>query len=169
MKRTRKWAYVQQEAQRLADIGLNANQIAKRLQLNKSTVSRWLKAGKLTKGDGSRKAVVGIHAEQKQTPAEWAAAVRGEFALDASDDQLVTLAEESLALSRDPRCSVRERMAAGNEFRSTLKQLNLPAKAADAVAAKPQPDAVEPPKPKPRLVHRVKVDPRAKFMPAVNG
>lgn len=168
MKRTRKLVYVQQDAQRLAKLGLNANQIAKRIGVNKSTVSRWISSGKLTIEEAKVRAV-SIHASNTQTPADWAKSIREEFDLDVTDDQLVTLAEEQLALSRDVDCSVRERLAAGAEYLKTLRQLNLPGKAA-AAAAGAQPTATSATPAKPRIVHSKKkpaVDPRAKYLAAV--
>lgn len=165
MKRTRKWAYAQQEAQRLAAIGLNANQISLRLEVNRSTVTRWMKAGKLPK---TTTAPLTLHATADQSPDQWAASVRAEFDMDATDQQLLTHAKDALALARDAGNSVRERLAAGAEYRATLRQLNLPAKTAAAAAdAAPAHAPVE--KPKPRLVHRRPAeDPRKQFMQAVN-
>lgn len=169
MKRTRKLAYTIQDARRLAKLGLKPAQIAKRIDVDRSTVSRWISSGKLTIEEAKVRAVA-IHASNTQTPADWAKSIREEFDLDVTDDQLVTLAEEQLALSRDVDCSVRERLAAGAEYLKTLRQLNLPGKAA-AVAASAQPATTTAAPAKPRIVHSKKkpaVDPRAKYLAVVN-
>lgn len=140
--RTRKWVYVEQEARRLTALGLAPKDIAARLHVNRSTVTRWLKAGKLKRGTESR-APVTITPTSNTTPAQWAAAVRANYALDATDEQLVTMAESNLLLSRDAGATPSIRMQAGREFRATVKQLALVARASAEEAAAP----VEPKKP----------------------
>ena len=160
MRRTRKWGFVAQEAKRLADLGLSGYAIAKRLDVAESSVSRWVKAGKLvlrSNAGGDLTAARGEIAAvaERQTPAQWAATVRADYALDASDDQLVTMGEEALLLIRDPRSPAQLRLQAMAQFRATVKQLALVARVADTA------EVVQPAsKPRLRVVHRSKVDPR---------
>lgn len=123
--RTRKWSYVEQEAKRLAALGLSPREIARRLEVNKSTVTRWIAAGKLEVR--TRLTLTGTG----QNPAQWAATVRKDYALDATDEQLVTLAESALALALDPSTAPHVRMTAAGRFQAIVRQLALVARVAD--------------------------------------
>lgn len=131
MKRTRKWQYVRQEAERLAGLGLSAREIARRLEIHESSISRWIKAGKLTISQGSRPAGL-TSSRGGQTAAEWAAAVREAFDLDATDEQVVDLAESALLVARDPNTPGSLRLQAMGRFQALVKQLALVARVADA-------------------------------------
>jgi hypothetical protein len=61
----------------------------------------------------------------EQTPAQWVKSVRETYALDATDEQLVSMAETALLVSRDPAASPALRFQAMREFRATVKQLAL--------------------------------------------
>lgn len=135
MKRTRKWAFVKQEAIRLADLGLEPKEIAKRLGpgINRSTVQRWMAAGKIR--DTRRRGAKGqpLSAFTKITkPSEWATTVRKEYALDATDDQLVTLAESALGCAQDPLQPMAIRLSAMSRYQALVKQLSLVTRGADA-------------------------------------
>jgi hypothetical protein len=126
MRRTRKWAFVEQEAKRLASLGLSGYAIAKQLGVNESSVSRWRKSGKLARKEqpvGNRQALVG--AGSVMTPEEWAKAVRGDYALDATDEQLVNLAEAELRKAFDPSVSPGVRSTAAGRFQALVRQLAL--------------------------------------------
>jgi hypothetical protein len=161
MRRTRKWSFVAQEAKRLADLGLSGYAIAKRLEVSEASVSRWVKAGKLVlkggKRDQRRSEIAALGATK--SPAEWAAAVRADYSLDATDDQFVTLAEAALAKALNPRVKLTARLQAMRTFQGLVKQLALVAKAADAM---PAPAATpEPPKRQTFPVQRRRIgDPR---------
>jgi transposase len=79
VKRTRKWAYVEQEAKRLVSLGLGHLEIAKRLGVNDSTIRRWVKAGKLEKRTTRQRRAAADAAVPTGRPAKWAAAVRKDF------------------------------------------------------------------------------------------
>lgn len=70
MRRTRKWAGLQSEAQRLAGQHWAPRQIAARLGVNKSTVTRWIQAGKLPGNPQSRAHVIldGTHLGRLEEP-----------------------------------------------------------------------------------------------------
>lgn len=127
-RRTRKWEFVKQEATRLAALGLTAAEIGRRLDINKSTVTRWFHAGKLAKGDAP--APEPVSARPRQSPEEWAAAVRADYDLDATDDQLVTIGEQALALSLNAGVSAQVRMTAAGRFQAIVRQLALVARRA---------------------------------------
>lgn len=133
MRRTRKWSYVAQEAQRLADLRLSPLEIAKRLEVSKSTVTRWIASGKLAPGAGGPKVAAKVVASSEgKTPSQWATAVRQAYDLDATDEQLVWQAEETLLMVRDPGTPAALRLQAMGRFQAIVKQLSLVARAADA-------------------------------------
>jgi predicted transcriptional regulator len=162
MRRTRKWSFVAQEAKRLADLGLSGYAIAKRLEVAESSVSRWVKSGKLVlrggKGGELTEERAPVAADgARQTPKEWAVAVRAAYALDTTDDQLVTMAETALRDALGLGIAVSARLQAMGRFQSIVKQLALVARL-DAVKPEPAPQ-------KPRLrVVRSSVDPRRALM-----
>jgi len=146
MKRTRKWAYVEQEAKRLADLALSSSEIARRLGVNHSTVLRWIAAGKITK---RTRTSVGTSVRA----ANWAAAVRKDFSLDASDEELLAMGQTAIEVAHDRTQAPSVRLAAMGRFQAVVKQLALPARLADQgpiVAAKPDPPAPRTPRPDPR-------------------
>jgi hypothetical protein len=160
MKRTRKWAFVAQEAIRLANLGLSPLDIAERLELNRATVQRWMAAGKLTdtRQSVAARSRVEILKRSGQTPDGWASAVRQDYALDVTDDQLVTLAEAALRTARDPTASIRVQLSAMGRFQAIVKQLALVPREVDAPTPLP-PAPEEPPMPRER-----RADPRAALM-----
>lgn len=163
MRRTRKWAYVEQEAKRLAALQLSPREIAERLQVWKSTVTRWIAAGKLTLPPDDRAAqrAVVTAQSQRQTPEAWAALVRQDYALDATDDQLVTMAEATLGEANDLTLTVTARNQSRARFQALVKQLALVARAEASVP--PVPATL---KPTLRVIRRPAGDPRRALMAA---
>lgn len=156
MKRTRKWAFVAQEASRLAELGLAPLDIASRLGVKRSTVQRWMAAGKLTDTRQNAREGRTPSVNVSTKPSAWAATVRREYALDATDDQLVTQAEVALGMSLDPLQSSTTRLTAMRTFQGLVKQLALVARGADQAPS-------ETPSKAPiaaRVVHRPTTDPR---------
>src|SRR5262245_18307945 len=124
LRRTRKWAFVGQEATRLAALGLAPKAIAARLGVSWSTVSRWIAAGKLAVGRPRHVLTFTSPAPSAlQSPSEWARSVREEFQFDATDDQLVAVAEVALTISRDPQSPAPVRMTAMGRFQAIARQL----------------------------------------------
>ncbi len=162
MRRTRKWAFVAQEAARLAGLGLSPKDIATRLDVNKSTVTRWMATGKLCKSKHESPPP----APRRQKPIEWAAAVRKGYDLDATDEQLVTLAEAALTVSRDLTVPPQIRLTAAGRFQALVRQLSLVARRADKkTPGETAPPAAEESKKNPP-VRRPTGDPR-RFLQAV--
>lgn len=136
IRRTRKWSFVKQEAQRLAALGLSEREIAKRIGVAKSTVTR-------AKARGDLEVVVlsevpltpPVQPTPRLSPAEWARSIREEYQLDSTDEALVTLAESALSSSRDMTATLREQLAAGARFQALVRQLNLPGRRVAALAA----------------------------------
>jgi hypothetical protein len=154
-----------QEATRLADLGLEPKEIAARLDVNRSTVTRWMAAGKLQRT--ARSAAPRADAQRAKptgkSPAEWAAAVREAYALDATDEQLVTLAESALETAQDQRESAQVRLSAMGRFQAVVKQLALVTRGAEddmPIGAQQTPEVK-----KPLVTPRVRTyDPRAQLM-----
>jgi hypothetical protein len=167
-RRTRKWALVQQEAKRLAAIGLTPKEIARRLGVDKSSVTRWQAAGRLQRtGVGARastkRSSAPVRRQRKQTPEEWAAAVRREYQLDATDDQLVSMGCAALMLAGDKTLKDRERLAAMGRFQSIVKQLALVAR--NGQTAEVAAPTAPPPKPRhSMLLIRSRPDPRGALL-----
>jgi hypothetical protein len=162
---TRKWVFLEQEACRLFGLKMSEREIAKRLGVAKSTVTRWKKAGKLGAKPGDTKKTTRTlkPPTTRQSPAEWARSIRAEYKLDSTDEQLVTGAESMLSQSRDMTLSAAEQRRAFAEFRAIVRQLNLPGRQDPALPApvdQQQPASTEPIA-KPRLVPTPMVDPRA--------
>lgn len=155
-----------QEARRFADLGLKPLEIATRLGINKSTVTRWMAAGKLTRTTGvvSAKVTPPELLKPDVTPREWSEAVRREYDLNATDAQLVTLAEGALAVSLDLTVTPQVRMTASGRFQSLVRQLALVARGAEKVPDVPNtaPAAVAP-----RALRPVGADPRVRLMSVV--
>jgi hypothetical protein len=135
---------------------LSPIEIATRLEVQRSTVQRWMSSGKLTdtrRGRQERSAAV-----RPKSAAEWAAAVRGAYALDATDEELVTMGEAALRLVHDPRETAGVRLNAMGRYIAIVKQLALVARAAEAAV----PASVKgPPQPPPvARIRRHGADPR---------
>lgn len=131
VKRTRKWEFVKQEAIRLAGLGVAPVDIAKKTDVRRSTVQRWMAAGKLADTRQGARAARPPKVTKLTKPSEWSATVRKDYQLDATDDQLVTLAETALGLALDPLQSATTRTTAAGRFQSIVKQLALVTRVAE--------------------------------------
>lgn len=158
MRRTRKWSFVAQEATRLADLGLSPADIAARLEVGRNTVQRWMAAGKLA---DTRRGARPPQTNQPKSAVEWAAAVRADYALDATDEELVTIGATALRKVHDPLESSQVQLNAMGRFIAIVKQLALVARKSEAV-----PVPAEEPKPPELVMRRPGADPR-KFLMAV--
>lgn len=169
MKRTRKWSFVAQEATRLADLGLSALEIGRRLGVNKSTVTRWMAQGKIARTRSTKRAGSSPTPPEgtrpTKSPEDWAKSVREDYALDATDEQLVTLGEEALRLSLNLTVAPHVRMTAAGRFQAIVRQLALVTRG-DRQPAQPETPAVPsaPEKPVRQVVRRSGGDPRKLLM-----
>lgn len=171
MKRTRKWQFVAQEATRLAKLGLSPKEIAKKIDVRRSTVQRWMAAGRILdtrQGARSARAKRLLPRTSKIKPSMWASKVRREYQLDATDDVLVTLGDKMLTIANDPNESASVKATATARFQSIAKQLALVARQADAapeLEPRPSPPEQAAPRRTPeREVRRPAVDPRKILM-----
>lgn len=161
MPPTRKLVFLEQEARRLFALGLSERAMAKKLNVAKSTVTRWKKAGKLGEIPEKTTRKVLPPPPARQSPAAWARAIRAEYKLDSTDEQLVTGAETMLSQSRDMTLSASEQRRAFAEFRAIVRQLNLPGRQ-EPVPVAPEGEMAAPePVARPRLVPPPVADPRA--------
>lgn len=158
MKRTRKWQFIGQEAQRLAGLGMSDSDIGRKLGVRQSTVSRWRQSGKITRPAGAKPKAPGQErGADPKAPAQWAASVRADYALDATDEQLVTAGQQALELAYNMAETPATRLNAMGRFQAIVKQLALGL--SDRRAATP---TDEPERPAPRVVPKRTpgVDPR---------
>ena len=100
---------------------------AKVLQVDKSTVFRWVKERRIPPPGGRqllRPRVVGLPSVPAD-PGDWGASVRSSYVLTPTDVVLVELAEAALTIARDPTQSVMARLTAAGRFQLLVKQLRL--------------------------------------------
>ena len=100
---------------------------ARRLGVDRSTLHRWLKAGKVQGAAARQKRATTAEdgPATNRTPGEWAAAVRRDYEFTATEERLVDLSELTLTMSQDERLSTSERLAAMARFQALTKQLRL--------------------------------------------
>ena len=115
--------------------------VATVLGVNKSTVFRWLRAGKIPPLGGRRRGRVPL------VPENWAASVKRAYDLDATELVLVELAEEALTLARDKNSAPAIRLQAMARFAALVRQLDLEvddreAESTNGVSTRPWPRRV---------------------------
>jgi len=128
MKRTHKLRALDVEAvQNVLRTAGSVAAAAKTLRVNRSTVHRWLKAGAVTTGQGTGRRTDGAgETTRPQTARGWARAIRRDYQLSATEQQLVTLAAQALDLAHTADRPA-DRLAAMGRFQMLVKQLNLEA------------------------------------------
>lgn len=153
MKRTHKFQSLG-DVQVVLNAAGNIAVAAKQLGVERSTLYRWIKAGKLTAPAGTQAGQIPAPGAE-QTPEIWAAAVRETAALDGTGLALLTLARRALTMSKDEE-DPKTRLSAMARFQQLVKQLSL------RVAV---PAAVEPSKMRAASAARPhRADPRAMLM-----
>lgn len=122
MKRTHKFQSLG-DVQGVLDAAGQIASAAKQLGVERSTLYRWIKAGKL-------KAPAGTHAGeipppgQDQSPEEWAAHVRETAALDGTGLALLSLAARALTMAQnEPKPETQ--LSAMARFQQLVRQLSL--------------------------------------------
>lgn len=153
MKRTHKFQSLG-DVQKVLDAAGTIALAAKQLGVQRSSLYRWIKVGKLTAPAGTQAGEI-TPPGAEQTPEAWAAAVRETAMLDGTGLALLMLAEKALTMSQveeDPKT----RLSAMARFQQLVKQLSL------RVAV---PAAVEPSKMRATSAMRPhRADPRAMLM-----
>jgi hypothetical protein len=104
---------------------------AARLKVDKSTVFRWVRAGKVPPPGGKpgpKAAQVGQLADVPipTTAISWLERVRATYEFNPTEEVLVQLADIALRLAEDSSLSVPVRMAAAGRFQSLVRQIGFP-------------------------------------------
>lgn len=154
-KRTHKLKSLKNVAEIVAT-SRNLSEAAAKLGVNRSSLHRWLQAGKVTKPEP--KTGVAAGAEPGQTPDQWATKVRELGELDATRSALVDLAVAALTISRDGEHRPETRLAAMGRYQQLVRQLNLDTGGAAEVA---KPATTNPAR---HALPRASGDPRALLM-----
>ena len=110
------------------------SEAAQKLGVNRSSLHRWMQAGKVAKPEP--KTGVAAGAQPGQDPAEWARQVREAGELDPTRSTLLDLAVDALRMSRDTECRPETRLSAMGRYQQLVKQLNLDT-GEQAAASKP--------------------------------
>ena len=103
------------------------SEAARRLNVSRETVSRWIAAGKVPAPGARRPA----RQRPREGPTSFAAWARETFDLTPAEDELVQLGQQALDLARDAGQTPGVRLQAMAQFRATLKDLHLPTEATD--------------------------------------
>lgn len=119
---------------------------ARRHGLDKSTVSRWAKSGRLDLNNCSHPPSIeapsvvpqsnsavcaiahinGTEAVLLPPPEDWAARIRAKYDLDDTESELVTLVGQALAMAHDVALPATTRLVAMQRFEALTKRLDLP-------------------------------------------
>lgn len=118
VKKTWRLASLMAEAKDVMPTARSLSDAAERLGVDKSTVFRWVKSKKIP--PPGRRAV-----GPPAVPEGWAAAVRATYDLDATEAQLLVLAEEALALALDKSLRPADRLSAMTRFARLVRELDL--------------------------------------------
>jgi excisionase family DNA binding protein len=127
-KRTWRFKSLSSDAAAVMSTAPSLRAAAKSLGVNKSTIFRWVKAGKLPAP------IRGRVREERKTEASvtgtasqqsWAAVIRERYELDATETSLVRLAEMAERIASDPLQPAAVRLAAMGRFAQITKQLNF--------------------------------------------
>jgi hypothetical protein len=97
------------------------------LGVNRSSVTRWIRAGKVPRPGGQRpsRRKGPVVAGPRQSPQDWAATIRRAYELSPTELQLVALAEAALTLARTEDARPADRLAAMSRYQSLVRQLEL--------------------------------------------
>jgi len=103
---------------------------ARQLDVDVTTLHRWFREGKLTRPTPRPRRPLPLAPAAEPgvlSAVSWAAAVRGRYDLDATEEVLVELAEGALALAQDVALRPADRLAAMSRFAALARQINFEA------------------------------------------
>jgi transposase-like protein len=106
---------------------------ARQLGVDRSSVSRWIKAGKVTRHQAA--AAPSVQSETVP-PESWAQWARDTYDLSATEHTLVDLTDRALTMARDPANSPEVQLKAMARFQALVRQLNLEQEPADGEVEK---------------------------------
>ena len=98
---------------------------ARALGVNRATVYRWAKAGKVPRPSSFRGEMTRAPSVPGQSPEEWAAAVRACEHFSETDQQLLALAVLALTEARNMSVQPSVRLAAMGRFQSLVRQMGI--------------------------------------------
>jgi hypothetical protein len=105
---------------------------ARRLNVDRSTIHRWLRAGKISRHARPALPIVAVPTE---TPDAWAQRVRDNYDLSGTEEQLLRLAVRALILAQGTKAAPAVQLAAAGRFQALVRQLNLEAPTDGAIEA----------------------------------
>jgi len=97
---------------------------ARRLGVNRATVHRWIVDGKVPRPSGKADSAA-VTARAGQSPHAWAKAVRRDYELSSTEQQLLDLAVAALTMARDGALRPEQRIAAMGRYQQLVRQLDL--------------------------------------------
>ena len=95
---------------------------AKACGVNKSTIFRWVKSGRVpAPGRPAPAAASSVPLVSEG----WAAAMRAAYVFNATEDTYIDLADEALTMARDRSMKPADRLAAMGRFSALVRQINF--------------------------------------------
>lgn len=125
MKRTHKFKAI--DVSQAARVIANAKTLtaaARQLGVNRSTLQRWIAAGKMAGPVAGGRRAKARHAGRFGSQ-QWARAIRQAYELTPADKELLDMAVEARAIARDVGLTAQVRLAAMGRFAALVRQLNL--------------------------------------------
>ena len=116
------------DVQRVVDAAPTLDDAARTLKINRSTLTRWLQAGKVKRAGQHPEPLPGPPAREVPVPpdgAAWADTVRATYRLTETDQKLVELAGRMLLLAEAPDTPAFTRIAAVGRYQQVVRQLAL--------------------------------------------
>jgi hypothetical protein len=101
------------------------SEASRQLGVDRSTIHRWIQAGKAPRPSARRRRGLSAGAGPQQSPEAWARVVRRAYALSATEGGLLDLAVRALAMARDDSTKPETRLAAMGRYQQLVRQLNL--------------------------------------------
>ena len=125
MKKTWRFRSLPGDAAKVMASASSLATAAKALGVDKSTVFRWVKTGKLPAPGGRRRSSATTAAPAGLSAKAWRARVRRTYALDVNETVLVDMAAAALDIAQDPKARAETRLAAMRTFAALRRQLDF--------------------------------------------
>ena len=124
------------DVQTVVNVAPSLDAAAKQLGINRSTLTRWMQQGKITR-PASLPARPDVSVVVPPTAEGWKESVLAGHVLSATEQTLVDVADGALRLAKHPETPAFTRLAAMGRFAALVRQLNLEAKRVGEVGGKP--------------------------------
>ena len=130
MVKKHSWKFQQLDVAAVLATSPTVSAAARKLGVNRSSIQRWRRAGKLPavtpSGRPPRPAATPRTLDQHPPSAEgWAASIRAAYDLTATELELLALAERARTLALDATARPDIQLAAAGRFQTLIRQLNL--------------------------------------------